>query len=196
MEQAGVDIKAAQEDGSPATDPAAGVLHSEAPVLRRSLQAPDAPGVEVVEPSLTLTDRMEIVEAKMVALEEALNNLGAPKPFDMEEADGFVPEHDAPEEYVKLVHEICGKGFGVKTEPHKSGTNFRLIITPPPTLREIKDSVGKNALGQEVTIINDRRVKIIALVEGSNGVRDYATKVRDFCIRWAFKNGVNYGKKG
>lgn len=163
--------------------------------VRRSIQSPVAEGVEIVEPKLTLTDRVETLEAQMAALSEAFTNLGEAKPFEEEEALGFVPEHDAPEEYVRAVHDICGKGFGVKTEPHQAGTSFRLTITPPPNLRELKDSKMTNSLGQEITVVNDRRVKIISLVEGVNGVKVYAEKVRDFCIKWAFKNGINYGKK-
>lgn len=104
-----------------------------------------------------------------------------------EEFDGPKLNHTAPEEYVRIVEEICGKGFEVHTAAIPKREAFKLTIIPPQHLREIADNP---VTGES----EDRRVKVINFVEGAAGVRAYAERVADFCSRWATKNHVSYDR--
>lgn len=137
-----------------------------------------------------IASRLSTVENK---LEAGLSTEGAP----VTGAPGlatYVPQHDAPEEYIKIVSRVCGSDFEVHTKPAQAGISFQLEIIPPPHLREIPDTIIEDENGGKRIVINDRRAKVISIAEGTAGVQSYAEKVRDFCVRWAFRNGVNYAK--
>ena len=118
----------------------------------------------------SLTERVDALEARPIATPPNLD-------VNAVATTGFVPTHAAPDDIIEIVTRICGREFSVKVEEAEAGKSFRLQITPPPHLKESPDDV---------------RAKVITYVEGSAGVERYATKVREFCRGWAFKNGVNY----
>lgn len=84
-------------------------------------------------------------------------------------------------EVVKIIHDTCGPDFTVRVETAQPGISFKLIITPPFSLQETPTDV---------------RVKVIPNSDGLSGVQQYAEKVRDYCIGWAYKHGIPYAKGG
>lgn len=78
---------------------------------------------------------------------------------------------------IEEVQKFLGEGFEVKLEPAEVGVSFRLTIIPPQHLRESD---------------NDIRVSVISNIDGINGAMSYAERVKNFCVRWAQKNGVAY----
>jgi hypothetical protein len=78
---------------------------------------------------------------------------------------------------LQVVKDILGDGFETKVAPNQDGVYFQLSIIPPAQLKEHKD---------------DRRVRVIPYLEGVSGAKEYALRVKTYCVAWAAKNGRVY----
>lgn len=96
--------------------------------------------------------------------------------------DDVTAEVPSNSKVVEAAKKILGDGdparcqFAVSVEAH-SADSFRLVLIPPAHLKE-------NA--------TDRRIKVIPHLQGVPGAAEYALRVKNFCVLFANKKGINY----
>ena len=135
---------------------------------------------KLTEDLQTLTDKVTEMGKVLVKLENHVDKISA-FPTEPPTNNSLETNQEATEgvdsDIIKAVREILDDRFHVTISPMNDGINFRLLIVPPPHLKEHE---------------NDTRQRVVPYLEGGNGAKVYAKQVKVFCVNWATRNGVSY----
>ena len=151
------------------------------PVEEKKHKGPMAPLMKKVD---ELLEKLTSFEDRILKL-EATASKDTHTSYEPPTQDDKLAEKPSDSKVVSSAKEILGDGnadrceFEVTMKTH-SADSFRLVIVPPQHLKE-------NA--------TDTRIKVIPYLQGVSGASEYALRVKNFCVSFATKKGINYFAK-